>query len=100
MSLISNRRLVVDPTTLGARDTQLVLTHTCGVQDCGKDFTVQITKLDHDLKEPAKRRYKVRCSACGKKTTFSEAQARRFARLFGVEPKILSNNFDDLFEQE
>lgn len=98
MSLISGRSLIVDENTLGRTDEKFVLKHTCGVAGCGKDFSVQISKLDYDTKVPEKRRYKVRCSTCGKKSTFSEGQTERFERLFGKKATISDNVFDKIFD--
>lgn len=97
MTLVSNRHLVVSEDTLGKADLKFILKHTCSFNGCGKGFSIKITKQKYDQKAADKRRYKVRCADCRKQTTFSQSQADRFERLFGIQAKIMDNNFDDLF---
>lgn len=100
MKLLCNRSLIVDEEKLTKTELNFVLKHTCNAEGCGTNFDIKITKQKFDEKGPEKRRYIVRCHACRKRTTFSQAQADRFERLFGIKAVVEQNNFGDIFDLE
>ena len=71
----------------------------CDSKDCSEHFAFTISQFDLKNKNERKRAFKGRCNACHDSIALTEVQFFMYEIFFGkAKLKVISNNYNDLFE--